>query len=100
MLGFGRLICTSAGQGKANQFKLLAAVGALGRLRVLAKDSGWLWYGRKKIAIESEKSIFRQATMTPGFQRTFPVCEAFRGSSWRYEGVGAMPAPNCLPEQL
>jgi len=30
MFGFGRLICTSAGQGKANQFKLLAAVGLLG----------------------------------------------------------------------
>jgi hypothetical protein len=34
--------------------------------------------------------------MAAGFQRTFPVREAFRGSSWRYEGAGAMPAPSCL----
>jgi hypothetical protein len=36
---------------------------------------------------------FNQATVAASFQRTFPVCEAFRGSAWQLQGAGAMPAP-------
>jgi hypothetical protein len=54
----------------------------------------------KGLQLKVRRSIFRQATMTTGFQQAFPVCEAFRESSWRYKGAGAMPAPYCLPKQL
>jgi len=47
----------------------------------------------KELQLKTRQSIFRQVTMAAGFQRTFPVCEAYRESSWRYEGAGAMPAP-------
>ena len=53
-------------------------------------------HGRKELQFRARWSIFRQVTMATGFQRTFPVCEAFRESSWHEEGAGAMPAPICL----
>jgi hypothetical protein len=37
-----------AGEGEPVQ--IVGGGWALGRLRVLAKDSRWLWYGRKKMA--------------------------------------------------
>jgi hypothetical protein len=46
--------------------------------------------------VKSVCGKFHQATVAAGFQRTFPVCEAFRGSSWQLQGAGAMPAPYCL----
>jgi hypothetical protein len=35
-------------------------------------------------------------TVAAGFQRTFLVSEAFRESSWRFNGAGVMPAPYCF----